>query len=230
MYGRGFSKMIRAIFLDYMGTIVQEAGEDMMQAVMRIVSHSEVRDPREMVRIWWGIIKEMEEASYGDSFMTEEEIVYAALNVFKEQYGLQENHEELAACVKRFWVNAPIFEDVKEFFARCPYPIYVITNNNEKYVHEALEKNNLSAAGIICADEVKAYKPHRELFAHGLAKNGLKPEEVIHIGDSYQSDVVGATGAKIRPILLDRKGGIETEEGLLVAHSLTECIGILQVI
>jgi HAD superfamily hydrolase (TIGR01549 family) len=47
-------------------------------------------------------------------------------------------------------------------------------------------------------------KPDPRIFQVALDRLGLRPEQVIHIGDMYQSDVVGARRAGIRPILLDR--------------------------
>ena len=39
-----------------------------------------------------------------------------------------------------------------------------------------------------------------------LAAVGVSAEEVVHVGDTYQADIVGAQNVGIRPILLDRDG------------------------
>ena len=51
----------------------------------------------------------------------------------------------------------------------------------------------------------QAYKPRREVFGEALRVSICTPGEVVHIGDFYDTDVVGAPGAGIRPILLQRR-------------------------
>lgn len=168
----------------------------------------------------------MEEQSFGDTFLTEDEIVDHLLGKFEEEAGLVDDLSELHRLFQRFWMYAPIFEDVKEFFEKCPLPIYVITNNGVCYVQECLKHNGLKAAGIVSGDLVRAYKPHKELFEYALRVCGCDAEEVIHIGDSIASDVKGALTAGITPILIDRNGtGGYTE--CRVVNKLTEVLELL---
>jgi len=54
--------------------------------------------------------------------------------------------------------------------------------------------------------EVGAEKPHPPIFLAALERAEVGADEAIHVGDQYQSDVVGARAAGINPILLDRHG------------------------
>ena len=47
-------------------------------------------------------------------------------------------------------------------------------------------------------------KPNKRIFEIALERLALAPDQVIHVGDMYVSDVVGARRAGIRPVLLDR--------------------------
>ncbi|WP_297495018.1 HAD family hydrolase [Thermococcus sp.] len=49
--------------------------------------------------------------------------------------------------------------------------------------------------GTFFADEVKAFKPLREMFEKPLKAFNVKPEEAIHIGDTYAEDFEGALKA-----------------------------------
>ena len=71
-------------------------------------------------------------------------------------------------------------------------------------MEQALRRNGLKAMGVISADTARAYKPHREIFDEALRVSGCMSGEVVHIGDSYDTDVVGARGAGIKPVLLIR--------------------------
>lgn len=53
---------------------------------------------------------------------------------------------------------------------------------------------------------VRSEKPDSHIFNYALAAVGVSAEEAVHVGDTYQADIVGAEGVGIRPILLDRDG------------------------
>ena len=218
--------MVKSIFIDYTGTIIQEKGEDLEKIVLRIWKNSNFKNPEEIAVSWWNRLKMMEEKSFGDTFLTEDEIVEHLLKLFEEEEGLADNFSELHKLFQRFWMYAPIFEDVEEFFEKCPLPIYVITNNGVCYVQECLKHNGLKAAWIISGELVRAYKPHKELFEYALKVCGCNAEEVIHIGDSIISDVNGALTAGITPILLDRNGTSNYRE-CKVVNKLTEVLELL---
>ncbi len=51
---------------------------------------------------------------------------------------------------------------------------------------------------------VRSEKPDPHIFNYTLAAVGVSAAEVVHVGDTYEADIVGAEGVGIRPILLDR--------------------------
>ena len=53
---------------------------------------------------------------------------------------------------------------------------------------------------------VRSEKPDSHIFNYTLAAVGVSAEEVVHVGDTYAADIVGARDVGIRPILLDRDG------------------------
>lgn len=61
----------------------------------------------------------------------------------------------------------------------------------------------------ITSQEVGAEKPHPPIFLAALAKAGVEPHEALHVGDQYDSDVLGARAVGIHPILIDRDGFID---------------------
>ena len=50
-----------------------------------------------------------------------------------------------------------------------------------------------------------AAKPDTAIFSHALAHHGLAPEHAVHVGDSYEMDVLGAQAAGLQPVLIDRR-------------------------
>ena len=58
----------------------------------------------------------------------------------------------------------------------------------------------------VTSGEVGRGKPHPPIFLAALERAGVEPHEALHVGDSHASDVVGALGVGIHPLLLDRDG------------------------
>ena len=54
--------------------------------------------------------------------------------------------------------------------------------------------------------EAGAEKPHAPIFLAALDRVSVAPEEAVHVGDQYHSDVVGARGVGIHAVLIDRGG------------------------
>lgn len=78
-------------------------------------------------------------------------------------------------------------------------------------------------AFILPSAEVGVEKPDGRIFRLALQRLGLRPQEVVHIGDSYEVDVLGARAVGITPILLDREGKAEHQDVLCIS-SLTELV------
>ncbi len=59
---------------------------------------------------------------------------------------------------------------------------------------------------VVASAAMGTAKPHPDIFSFALARAGLAPADVIYVGDSYVSDVLGARTVGIAPVLLDRDG------------------------
>lgn len=57
-----------------------------------------------------------------------------------------------------------------------------------------------------CAEEFGSSKPDPTLFRAALEHTGLKPEQCIHVGDSYNHDVQGALSAGFHAIWVNLEG------------------------
>lgn len=58
----------------------------------------------------------------------------------------------------------------------------------------------------LSAGEAGAWKPKPDIFHKALALAGAEAGSAIYIGDNYYADVVGARGAGLTGILIDRRG------------------------
>ena len=72
----------------------------------------------------------------------------------------------------------------------------------------------------------RAAKPAPKIFQLALDKHAVGPEEAIHIGDSLQDDLRGATKAGLHAVLLDRPGKHQTA-GVQTIRTLDELLPLL---
>ena len=72
-----------------------------------------------------------------------------------------------------------------------------------------------------------AAKPDPAIFSHALARHGLIPERAVHVGDSYEMDVLGAQAAGLQPILIDRRAKSSGPREYLSVNNLTEVSALL---
>ena len=218
--------MIKAFFVDFYGTVVHEDG-DIVKKISKIITDTgNGADASEVDGFWWNDFKEMFHESYGDHFEKQRTLETRSIQHTLEKFDSHENAEELSDMLFEQWVKPPIFEDAKEFFDHSPIPIYILSNIDKEDINAAIDYHGLDPAGVFTSEDAKSYKPCRKIFDMALQKTGLKPNEVIHIGDSIGSDVKGAKSMGIRALWLNRSDK-EVPSGVKSISTLDEAIDLL---
>ncbi|MFH0914208.1 MAG: HAD family hydrolase [Chloroflexota bacterium] len=80
---------------------------------------------------------------------------------------------------------------------------------------------------VVTSEEAGADKPHPPIFLKALEKAGVKASEAMHVGDQYESDIVGARGVGIKPVCLDRYDLFPEITDCPRIRTLTEVTGYL---
>ncbi|MFW6026912.1 MAG: HAD family hydrolase [Candidatus Woesearchaeota archaeon] len=65
---------------------------------------------------------------------------------------------------------------------------------------------------VVTSEESSREKPHSSIFLLALHKLNVKPNEVIMVGDSIESDILGANSLNIDSLLLDKNFNIDLNE------------------
>ena len=140
-----------------------------------------------------------------------------------------------------------VFPDVVPFLTwarRKGIVTGIISNADERYGDGILPMLDLSEHldFNVFARDVNAMKPDPRIFdaaiekanvarsaLHGAdASSPLAPEDVLHVGNSFSKDFVGAKDFGMRAVLLDRFGGSEGDDwrsrGAPVVRDLTEML------
>lgn len=77
---------------------------------------------------------------------------------------------------------------------------------------------------------VRSAKPDSRIFNYTLAAIGVSAEDAVHVGDTYEADIVGARNVGIRPILIDRDGtqGGRWDETIQSLSELPELLSVAE--
>lgn len=213
--------MVKAVFLDFYGTVVHEDGEIIEEITRIIMDTGSAGDKKSIDVFWWKEFQTMCMGSYGAAFETQRELEYKALEKTLSEFKSNANPADLSGRMFAHWIKPPIFHESKEFFKVCPVPVYIVSNIDTADILSALEYHGLKPAGVFTSEDAKSYKPRKEIFQLALHSAGLKGNEVVHIGDSLNSDVKGAGASGINAIWLNRSSK-EIPAGVTAIGNLME--------
>ncbi len=96
--------------------------------------------------------------------------------------------------------------DLLEYLSQ-KYDLYVASNGPYKQQMHRIEIANMSKyfKGYFISEEIGASKPSEEFFQKGLSRiDNIKPQEVVIIGDSLSSDMLGGINSGIHTIWYNR--------------------------
>lgn len=101
------------------------------------------------------------------------------------------------------WVPAPGAHAVLASLAREGIEMGVVSNWHS-VLHDILRGHDLTScfAFVLTSAEIGHRKPHGKIFSAAIEQLGLAPNEIAHVGDSWEEDVEGALAAGITPIYL----------------------------
>ena len=107
---------------------------------------------------------------------------------------------------KKAWSSPfPETKGVLSSLKRRGFTLGVITNATDE-VTWRLERVGFGGyfGSVTYSQEARSEKPHPRIFRLALDRMGCKPSQAVHVGDSYECDVVGARRIGITPIMVDR--------------------------
>lgn len=196
---------IKAIFLDFYGTVVHEDEEVISIICNRIKASSKSRASISQIGgFWWNEFRSLFTESYGNNFRTQRELERISLRSTLSHFSSSETEGELSELMFNHWMKPTIFEDAVEFFNNNTLPIYILSNIDRLEILSAMKHHNLEVAQVITSEDVLSYKPRPEMFKYVLKNTGLSFEDVIHIGDSLSSDIMGAQNVGIKAVWINR--------------------------
>jgi putative hydrolase of the HAD superfamily len=154
--------------------------------------------------------------------------------IILKEAGLEASPELIAGILKKwmhFDLKMVLFDDVIPALTHLRERglILGLISNVDRDITPLYQELGLLAwlQVVVTSQDVGFNKPQPEIFREALKQAGVKPSEAIYVGDQHQIDVVGANGAGMRGILLDRGGFFEGIDDCPRIRSLTQVVEYL---
>ena len=192
----------KAMFLDFYGTCVAEDDAVIERIIAEIAKDSAA--PSEEILHSWKFSEACAEA-HGPQFRTQKEIELSTLQSVLDKFSVNLDVWEISKGLFEYWSTPEVYPDTLDFLRSQDVPIIIVSNIDNSFFESALQQIPFDFSDVVTSEDVRAYKPRSEPFKQALERNSLRPEEVIHIGDSYSSDVAGAVQCGIDAIWVNRR-------------------------
>jgi 2-haloalkanoic acid dehalogenase type II len=198
----------QGVLLDFYGTLVHEDDDVIKTICSEIWQRARMEGtPSDIGRVWWQAFVSRCETAVGVTFLTQRDLGLQTLSQTIDHFQADLDAEALIALQYAHWRRPPLFDDARGFLdalEEAGIPVCIVSNIDRDEVTEAMDSHGITIDRVITSEDVGAYKPRPEMFEAGLELLGMKRSEVLHIGDSFANDVVGAAGVGIPVAWLNR--------------------------
>lgn len=211
--------MIRAVFFDFVGTLITKAGENVThQNIVKEVLKRAGREDLDPIKLWEeyeaessALFKELA----GKPYVKIRDVDTEAMKRVAGRYGFGVPEEFWDISIEMHRRYGQLFPDAEETLKalkKMGLHVGIITDSDNDYIAAHLE-----ALGILdlfdtitTSEDAGFYKPHPRPFRLALERAGVKPEEALYVGDNPSKDCVGAKNVGMTSVLLD-SGGTKRE-------------------
>jgi len=232
---------IRAVFFDVGNTLLKPhpSVSEVCRQVLAQAGH--IHDLSAIDRLM-PLVDEYYEERYraDDTFWTSEEetssVWVGMYSVMCRELGIHANAAELAGRVYEEFGDASrwhLYDDVLPAFERLRargIRLGIISNWDSRLVR-VLEGLGVGeyVQTIVSSADVKLRKPDPRIFELACSRLDVRAKDASHVGDHHYSDIVGATAAGLRAVLVDRSGSavLRAESGAVADFDrLEEALGL----
>ncbi|TET91439.1 MAG: HAD family hydrolase [Methanomassiliicoccales archaeon] len=192
----------KVLFIDAFGTLLKGSIEAIADTCKEIVENNSLSmTPKEFLIVWDRHYKEL----LGGEFITLWRANEVSLKMTYEELGIEDETDSYLNEMYKSWYSVTPYDDVKEVFPKLSsITKCMLSNADDHLLDVALKKNDLHFEYYVSSERVRAYKPYPKIFQFALDEVGCRPDEVVHVGDSQTSDIVGAKRAGIPVIWINR--------------------------
>jgi 2-haloalkanoic acid dehalogenase type II len=196
--------MISAVTFDAFGTIV-DTGRDVLIRVARQVceDHRPGLTPEALLDAWDRYFFAIDT----EHFLTLRDVTSDALAKAFADFGIDSEPEPYIEILDRLWLQAKAYPEVHGVLESLDgVPRAVVSNADHEFLKDILARNDLRFDAVVTSESAQSYKPRPRIFEMALRALAVRPEDVVHVGDSLQADVEGASRLGMRTVWVNRSG------------------------
>jgi putative hydrolase of the HAD superfamily len=194
--------MVRAVFLDALGTLV-ELEPPWMSLRERLPAEIGDEQLKDALRAEMAYYREHADEGRDEASLADLRERCAAL--VSERLGTEITVDELLEAIRfdAYPDAIPALRRLRDRGQRL-----VAVSNWDCSLPRVLERCGFGGLldGAVSSAAAGARKPDPAIFAPALELAGCGPEEALHVGDTLEEDAAGARAAGIRSLLIDRTG------------------------
>ncbi|WP_258360129.1 HAD family hydrolase [Moorella sulfitireducens] len=225
-----YRRKIRAVTFDAYGTLFNIEGLHSRATELILQHNSFVADVPSFHSLW---DEHTDELIKGEKFDKLWNVFDRALDLTFKDFGFQGKRRQgdLETWL-RLIENCSIYPDaplVVETAARH-FKTALISNTDNYELSIALSRSGLKFDAVVTSENARAYKPSPEIFRQAADILECRPEEILHVGDSYNADVVGAKNFGAAAVWLNRKKARLPNSGVRPDFQVENLTEILEVI
>ncbi|MCM4082510.1 HAD family hydrolase [Paractinoplanes hotanensis] len=195
--------MRKAILLDVFGTLVRDDGAGAAAIAAEVAARSGATAD-EVAREWETRLWAMAETAYGEGFRTLDDLNAGSLAAAAAHFGVRVDAPALCRAAQD--PSPALFPDARPFLDAVDVPVCLVSDADRDHLDGILERLGITVDHVVTSEDARAYKPRPEPFETALRLLGAAPADVVHIGDSPASDLLGAAGLGIPAIFVNRTG------------------------
>jgi putative hydrolase of the HAD superfamily len=196
------SIMVRAVFLDALGTLVRL---EPPWVSLRAGVPAEISDEQLEAALREEMAYYREHAQEGRDAASLAGLRRRCADLVSARLGLEITVDELVAAMRfdAYGDAAPALRDLRDDGLAL-----IAVSNWDCSLPEVLARVGLNELldGVVSSAAAGHRKPDPGIFAPALELAGVEPGEALHVGDTREEDVEGARAAGIRALLIDREG------------------------
>jgi 2-haloalkanoic acid dehalogenase type II len=222
----------KAVFLDFYGTVAGGDAQAVESVCARIVADLGLNMTAQKLCVDWGNVffSTIDRCNH-DNFRTLYQCECDSLiETLKPTYG-SVDPIPYADLLHAYWCKPALQPEARDVMRTLGLPICCVSNADTDHLHAAIEAHDLPFDGIVSSEQARCYKPDRAIFDRAMELMDVKPDEVLHVGDSLHSDIGGANALGIASAWICRDQRIHDVGDATPDHrieSLSDIAAIIQ--
>ena len=201
---------IRAVAFDGYGTLFNFTEPDFIRAMAEICGQQDIDADaadvwRRFLRASYAFRSEHHHEPlyrrYEDAWAIQFEHVFKRMRVKGDAWPASMHFKSCLAGAVAFDEVYPVIEAL-----RPHYRLALLSNADDDFLKEALQRNGLEFEITITSEQVGAIKPDPEIFHHLARVLEIPPGQVLYAGDNPIPDVLGPSRAGMKSAWINRHG------------------------